>query len=42
MRLGDPPQYLDAHDMNYFFIALFMLEGFGGETIGFESTYSST
>lgn len=41
-RLGDPPQYLDAKDMNYFFITLFIIEGFGQETIGFKSTFSAT
>ena len=41
-KVGEPPQYLPAEDMNLFFIILFIVEGIGQETVGFMSSYEAT
>mgnify|MGYP007004903076 CR=1 FL=1 len=37
-----PPDYLSAEEMTPFYTGLFLVEGFGSETLGFSSTYFAT
>ena len=41
-RLGAPPDYITADKMNWIYITLFFIEGFGSQTIGFSSSYFAT
>ena len=40
--LGAPPDYLSADELNWVYIFLFFVEGFGSQTIGFSSSYFAT
>lgn len=37
-----PPDYLPAEEMTSFYKGLFLIQGFGSETLGFSSTYFAT
>lgn len=41
-RTGNPPDYVPIVDMNLGYKLIFLIEGFGSQTIGFASTYAST
>ena len=38
-RLKGKPNYLGPEQMNWFYIIMFIIEGFGAQTLGFMSTY---
>ena len=38
-RLKGKPNYLGPEQMNWFYIIMFIIEGFGSQTLGFMSTY---
>ena len=40
--LNPPPEYLSAEEMNWAYMLLFFIEGFGSQTIGFSSSYYAT
>lgn len=44
IKLGGstPPDYIKADDMNIVYVILFIIEGFGSQTVGFSSTYYAT